>query len=79
MRNLRPTPRHAALGGHCDRCKAPATVRVGKFIGELHEYLGQPHAVDSRELDLLFCDSCFAWNRRPLHDQGFHVLQAVPA
>ncbi|HWB35672.1 MAG TPA: hypothetical protein VHA75_06575 [Rugosimonospora sp.] len=47
---------------------------LAKPVPELHEFEGQPHAVDQRWLDLVLCGRHYEYNREPLSRQGWQVL-----
>ncbi len=65
------------IAGRCDRCGGAAHVRVGKHIATLHEYAGQPHAVDTRELDLLMCGRHYTLHQAALSARGWRVIEAA--
>lgn len=73
----RPEPPVPVITERCDRCGGPGRVRVGKHVATLSEYEGQPHAVDSRELDLVFCAFHFDMHRSALSQRGWRLIEAA--
>lgn len=70
----RPAPASGRAVEPCDRCPADGHVRLAKPVAELREFQGQPHAVDQRWMDLVFCGRHYEYNAEPLSRQGWQVL-----
>ena len=73
-----PPPSQGAadpLTERCDRCPAAGRFQVAKHIGVPSEVDGLPHAVDTRDLDLVLCSTHRDRHAPALMAGGWRVLE----